>query len=215
MSETAGVRFVRAIDLYIDGQRAEGRINSHHTEREYRYVLARHADDVDNRDPAYTNRDDVKRTLAHWGPPEHARQAPVDPAGLLRVDGRRGSSAHKPRPPDEAPPPPQAAAVPPHPRRDDRDPERAAWHAGAEADLPRDLRRSAALRAARDAGPPLLPPRLGVGVRRHRQGRQGTLGAGYHRPRADLGGDLLQRRRRRVCAASPALPRPGPQPRAA
>ena len=25
-----------------------------------------HAEDVDNRDPAYTNRNDVKRTLAHW-----------------------------------------------------------------------------------------------------------------------------------------------------
>jgi len=63
------VRFVRALDLYIDDQRAEGRINSPHSEREYRYVLARHADDVDNRDPAYTNRDDVKRTLAHWTHP--------------------------------------------------------------------------------------------------------------------------------------------------
>jgi hypothetical protein len=52
MSKTAAVRFVRAIDLYIDDQRAEGRINSPHTEREYRYVLARHAADVDNRDPA-------------------------------------------------------------------------------------------------------------------------------------------------------------------
>ena len=25
-----------------------------------------HAEDVDSRDPAYTNRNDVKRTLAHW-----------------------------------------------------------------------------------------------------------------------------------------------------
>jgi integrase/recombinase XerD len=69
MSDTAPVRFVRAIDLYIADQRAEGRINSPHTEREYRYVLARHAQDIDNRDPAYTNRDDVKRTLAHWTHP--------------------------------------------------------------------------------------------------------------------------------------------------
>jgi hypothetical protein len=56
MSETAAVRFSQAIDLYIADQRAEGRINSDRTEREYRYVLGRHADDVDNRDPAYTNR---------------------------------------------------------------------------------------------------------------------------------------------------------------
>jgi site-specific recombinase XerD len=63
------VRFVRAIDAYIDDQRAEGRINSQHTEREYRYVLGRLGEDVDNRDPAYTNRHDVKRTLAHWQHP--------------------------------------------------------------------------------------------------------------------------------------------------
>ena len=69
MSETAPVRFIRAIDRYIDDQCAEGRINSPHTEREYRYVLGRHADDVDNRDPAYTNREDCKRTLGHWTNP--------------------------------------------------------------------------------------------------------------------------------------------------
>jgi len=69
MSETAAVRFVRAIDLYIGDQRAEGRINSLQTEREYRYVLRCHAEDVDNRDPAYTNRDDVKRTLGRWQHP--------------------------------------------------------------------------------------------------------------------------------------------------
>jgi integrase/recombinase XerD len=67
MSETPRtLRFSRAIDLYLDDQRAEGRINSPNTERSYRDTLARHAKDVDNRDPAYTNRDDVKRTLARW-----------------------------------------------------------------------------------------------------------------------------------------------------
>ena len=58
MSETAAVRFSRAIDLYLDDQRAEGRINSPNTERDYRATLDRHGEDVDNRDPAYTNRDD-------------------------------------------------------------------------------------------------------------------------------------------------------------
>ena len=32
-------------------------------ERDYRYCLDRHGEDVENRDPRYTNRDDAKRTL--------------------------------------------------------------------------------------------------------------------------------------------------------
>ena len=106
MSETAPVRFIRAIDRYIDDQCAEGRINSPHTEREYRYVLGRHADDVDNRDPAYTNREDCKRTL----------KAPLDPGQLLRLDGRGGVAAEQPGPADEAAEAPPAAALPAHPR---------------------------------------------------------------------------------------------------
>jgi site-specific recombinase XerD len=69
MSKTAPVRFSRAVDLFVADQRAEGRINSPNTEREYRGSLDKHAEDVDNRDPAYTNRDDVKRTLARWDHP--------------------------------------------------------------------------------------------------------------------------------------------------
>jgi integrase/recombinase XerD len=69
MSETPHVRFSRAVDLYVADQRAEGRINSPNTEREYRGALDRHGEDVANRDPAYTNRDDVKRTLARWAHP--------------------------------------------------------------------------------------------------------------------------------------------------
>jgi site-specific recombinase XerD len=67
--KNAPVRFIRAVDLYIVDQRAEGRINSPNTEREYRGTLSKHAQDVDNRDPAYTNRDDVKRTLGRWKHP--------------------------------------------------------------------------------------------------------------------------------------------------
>jgi integrase/recombinase XerD len=63
------VRFSRAIDLFLDDMRAEGRINSPNTERSYRDTLLCHSDDVSNRDPAYTNRDDVKRTLARWAHP--------------------------------------------------------------------------------------------------------------------------------------------------
>ena len=69
MSKTAAMRFVRAVDLYIADQRADGRINSPATERDYRYTLGCHADDVDNRDPANTTRDDVKRTLGRWDHP--------------------------------------------------------------------------------------------------------------------------------------------------
>jgi integrase len=49
--------------------RAQGRINSPATDRDYRYCLDRHGVDVDNRDPRYTNRDDVKRTLRRWTNP--------------------------------------------------------------------------------------------------------------------------------------------------
>jgi integrase len=38
-------------------------------ERAYRDTLSCHAEDVRNRDPAYTNRDDVKRTLTRWQHP--------------------------------------------------------------------------------------------------------------------------------------------------
>jgi hypothetical protein len=54
------VKFSAAIDDYIRERRSLGRINSDRTERDYRYVLNKHADDVDNRDPAYTSKEDVK-----------------------------------------------------------------------------------------------------------------------------------------------------------
>src|SRR5215208_2012941 len=49
--------------------KSQGRMNSPATERDYRYCLIRHAEDVENRDPTYTNRDDVKRTLRRWAHP--------------------------------------------------------------------------------------------------------------------------------------------------
>jgi site-specific recombinase XerD len=69
MRETATVRFSRAVDLFVADQCADGRINSPSSEREYRGALGKHGEDVDNRDPAYTNRDDVKRSLARWSNP--------------------------------------------------------------------------------------------------------------------------------------------------
>lgn len=54
------------IDEYVSEQFATGRFNSPNTEKGYRRTLHAHADDVGNRDPSKTNRDDVKRTLARW-----------------------------------------------------------------------------------------------------------------------------------------------------
>jgi integrase len=67
------VKFRDAIDRYIADQRSQGRINSDATEVGYRACLNRHADVVGNRDPRYTSRDDVKRTLAHWTHPNTYR----------------------------------------------------------------------------------------------------------------------------------------------
>jgi hypothetical protein len=60
------MRFSEAVDAYVRDQWATGRFNSAITEKGYRYSLGCHAEDVSNRDPRTTNRDDVKRTLARW-----------------------------------------------------------------------------------------------------------------------------------------------------
>jgi integrase/recombinase XerD len=67
------MRFTAAIDLYIADMRAAGRLNSDRSEVSYRGTLSRHAEDVGNRDPATTNRDDVKRTLLRWAHPNTQR----------------------------------------------------------------------------------------------------------------------------------------------
>ncbi len=63
------MKFSDAIDLYITDMRLSGRINTDRTERAYRDVLAVHCDDVNNRDPSLTGREDCKRTLARWKHP--------------------------------------------------------------------------------------------------------------------------------------------------
>jgi integrase/recombinase XerC len=67
------VKFSEAVDLYVGDMKAQGRIGSPRTERSYRGCLDSHADDVGNRDPRYTNRDDVKRTLRRWANPNTQR----------------------------------------------------------------------------------------------------------------------------------------------
>jgi hypothetical protein len=68
------VKFSTAIDDYIRERRSLGRINSDRTERDYRIVLNAHAEDVGNRDPAYTSKEDVKRTLRRWAHPNSLRK---------------------------------------------------------------------------------------------------------------------------------------------
>lgn len=67
------MKFSEAIDAYVADMRAEGRMTSDPTERSYRSCLDAHADDVDNRDPRYTNRQDVKKTLGRWPNPNTRR----------------------------------------------------------------------------------------------------------------------------------------------
>ncbi len=61
--------FDEAIEEFIRDKRDAGQINSDRTEESYRSRLACHREDVDNRDPRLTNRDDVKRTLRRWEHP--------------------------------------------------------------------------------------------------------------------------------------------------
>jgi site-specific recombinase XerD len=68
------VRFDVAIDEFVADWQAQGHMNSDKTERDYRLVLDAHCDDVSNRDPRYTSREDVKRTLRRWRNPNSQRK---------------------------------------------------------------------------------------------------------------------------------------------
>ena len=63
------MKFAVAIDEYIADMQSEGRHNSPATERDYRGVLYAHLEDVSNRDPRKTGREDIKRTLMRWPHP--------------------------------------------------------------------------------------------------------------------------------------------------
>jgi integrase/recombinase XerD len=63
------VRFRDAIEQYVVDMRSQGRLNSPSSERGYRSTLDAHAEDVGNRDPGKTGREDVKRTLQRWPHP--------------------------------------------------------------------------------------------------------------------------------------------------
>ncbi len=67
------MNFHEAVDAYMRDQRSAGRINSSRTERTYRSVLELHAEDVSNRSPHLTGREDCKATLARWAKPNTQR----------------------------------------------------------------------------------------------------------------------------------------------
>jgi integrase/recombinase XerC len=67
--------FSRAIDLYLSDMRGYGRINSDKSELSYRTRLYSHGEDIGNRDPRTTGRNDVKRTLSRWSHPNTQRNA--------------------------------------------------------------------------------------------------------------------------------------------
>src|SRR4051794_5153642 len=69
LSYSGTVRFTVAIDLFVADMRAAGRLNSDRSKIASRATLDLHAEDVSNRDPATTNRDDVKGTLPRWTHP--------------------------------------------------------------------------------------------------------------------------------------------------
>lgn len=68
------MKFTAAIDEFIGLRRAEGYINSDHTETAYRSILLLHGQDVGNRDPSKTGRTDVQTTLARWPHPNTRAQ---------------------------------------------------------------------------------------------------------------------------------------------
>lgn len=69
------MKFDVAIDRFEADMIAEGRMRSLHTQSAYRTKLTLHAQDVGNRDPSKTGRNDVKRTLERWPHPNSRNQA--------------------------------------------------------------------------------------------------------------------------------------------
>jgi len=89
------VKLTSAIDEYIADMWSSGRFRSAATERNYRSALLAHAKDVSNRDPRYTNRDDVKETLRRWDHPNthgNRRSVLVSFYAWLMEEGRRSDN---------------------------------------------------------------------------------------------------------------------------
>src|SRR4051812_31991164 len=67
------MKLTAAIDSFVADMWSQGHMKSPASERSYRSILVRHAEDVANRDPAYVGREDVKRTLRRWPNPNTQR----------------------------------------------------------------------------------------------------------------------------------------------
>jgi hypothetical protein len=175
--------FGHAIDLFIADMRAEGRINSAATERSYQDCLSLHADDVGNRDPRSTFRQDVKTTLRRWPNPNTQRvrrgclvsfydwtmqelEPPRDynPARQTRPPRKRKSTVYRMTR--------QEAAA--HARR--------AHPARAADRVPRCRRRHPARRTPGVAGQALPAVGLHLDQRGHRQGRTRAMDSRARRP---------------------------------
>lgn len=74
------MRFDQAVDMYLEEMRAEGRINSAHSEASYRSRLDILCEAVGNRDPRTVGMAEIARTLSRWPNPstgQHARSVYV------------------------------------------------------------------------------------------------------------------------------------------
>jgi integrase len=97
------MKFSEAIDRFETDMRWQGRLNSDASVRAYRSSLRSHAEDVENRDPRYINRDDVKRTLARWSNPNSQRTRRAHLVSfydwLMEEGFRKDNPARQTRPP--------------------------------------------------------------------------------------------------------------------
>jgi integrase/recombinase XerC len=97
------MKFSEAIDRFEGDMRSQGRLNSQSSLRGYRGALTCHANDVSNRDPRYTGREDVKRTLARWRNPNTQRtrrsQLVTFYRWLIEEGYRKDNPASQTRPP--------------------------------------------------------------------------------------------------------------------
>jgi len=102
------VRLTTAIDEFLADKRSAGQINSARTEASYRSRLECHAEDVGDRDPRTTNRDDVKRTLRRWEHPNTQANARAILVSFYRwavEEGiRKDNPAEQTRRPKKRPP---------------------------------------------------------------------------------------------------------------
>lgn len=102
------MRFTDAIELFVRDKRSEGRINSARTEESYRSRLECHAQDIGNRDPRNTGREDVKRTLRRWEHPNTQANARAILVSFYRWSVQEGmrkdNPAEQTRPPKKRKP---------------------------------------------------------------------------------------------------------------